>query len=351
MFVAEKRGVVKAFDGLGDPTPTTVIDLRTDTMNVSDRGLLGLAVDPGWPARPVRLRPLRARRRRRRGRRPSTGTAGTDADPCPNCRPPAASSAAGSPGVRLDPATDLPVGEPHGADRRLVPAVLQPLDRRPALRSGRDALRERGRGSELQLRRLRPDRQPRAAIPANEGGALRAQDIRTTSDPLGYSGAVIRVSPDGGTPAIVAYGFRNPFRFAVRPGTSELWVGDVGWNAWEELDRIAAPDRASPVNFGWPCYEGAGRQPDYDALNKPLCETLYALGDTAWAQAVLDVQPRRGASTSAPRAARRCRASPSPPRAATTLPPTRAGSSSRTTRATASGTCRAGPTGCPTRRG
>lgn len=37
VFVSEKRGVVKAFDGLGDPTPTTVIDLRTDTMNASDR--------------------------------------------------------------------------------------------------------------------------------------------------------------------------------------------------------------------------------------------------------------------------------------------------------------------------
>ena len=52
VFVAEKRGVVKAFDSLADPTATTVIDLRTDTMNVSDRGLLGLAVDPGWPGRP-----------------------------------------------------------------------------------------------------------------------------------------------------------------------------------------------------------------------------------------------------------------------------------------------------------
>ena len=40
---------------------------------------------------------------------------------------------------------------------------------------------------------------------------------------------------------IVAYGFRNPFRFTFRPGTSELWIGDVGWDTWEEIDRVVSP--------------------------------------------------------------------------------------------------------------
>ena len=46
----------------------------------------------------------------------------------------------------------------------------------------------------------------------------------------------------------------------MRPGTNEVWAGDVGWSTWEEINRIA--DRLEPVkNFGWPCYEGAsGRQ-------------------------------------------------------------------------------------------
>ena len=122
-----------------------------------------------------------------------------------------------------------------------------------------------------------------AGDPADEGGALRAQDVRTAV-PARLQRRRLRVDPDGGTPAIVADGFRNPFRFAVRTGTSELWVGDVGARKWEELDRVAAPSPLRAVNFGWPCYEGAGRQSDYDALNKPLCENLYALGDTAWAK-------------------------------------------------------------------
>ena len=29
---------------------------------------------------------------------------------------------------------------------------------------------------------------------------------------------------------IIAHGIRNPFRFTTRPGTDELWIGDVGWN-------------------------------------------------------------------------------------------------------------------------
>ena len=57
---------------------------------------------------------------------------------------------------------------------------------------------------------------------------------------------------------IVAHGFRNPFRFTFRPGTNELWVGDVGWNEWEEIDRIADARRPASRNFGWPCYEGHG---------------------------------------------------------------------------------------------
>ena len=63
----------------------------------------------------------------------------------------------------------------------------------------------------------------------------------------------------------------------MRPGTNDVYIGDVGWDAWEEINRI--PSSAAPVeNFGWPCYEGAGRQGSYDNLNLNLCENLYAAG-------------------------------------------------------------------------
>ena len=66
-------------------------------------------------------------------------------------------------------------------------------------------------------------------------------------------------SSDANLRRIAAIGFRNPFRFTVRPGTEEVWVGDVGWSAWEEINRVVDPSDAGADNLGWPCYEGAGR--------------------------------------------------------------------------------------------
>lgn len=52
VFVAEKSGLIKVYDDLSDKQPTIFADLRTKVHNYWDRGLLGLALDPGFPARP-----------------------------------------------------------------------------------------------------------------------------------------------------------------------------------------------------------------------------------------------------------------------------------------------------------
>ena len=61
-----------------------------------------------------------------------------------------------------------------------------------------------------------------------------------------------------------------------RPGTNELWVGDVGWEDWEELNKIPNATDGIFENFGWPCYEGTARQSGYDAANLNICENLYS---------------------------------------------------------------------------
>jgi PKD repeat protein/glucose/arabinose dehydrogenase len=56
---------------------------------------------------------------------------------------------------------------------------------------------------------------------------------------------------------VYARGFRNPFRFTLRPGKGPV-VGDVGASTQEEIDLIE-PGK----NYGWPCYEGSIRTPLY----------------------------------------------------------------------------------------
>ena len=56
-------------------------------------------------------------------------------------------------------------------------------------------------------------------------------------------------------PEIWASGLRNPFRFGFDALTGDLWIGDVGQNAWEEFDFWPAGDNSGP-NFGWRCREG-----------------------------------------------------------------------------------------------
>src|SRR3954453_3377147 len=61
----------------------------------------------------------------------------------------------------------------------------------------------------------------------------------------------------GAKPEIWAYGLRNPWRFSFDRLTDDLSIGDVGQNAWEEIDyRPAGLSAGRGTNFGWSCYEG-----------------------------------------------------------------------------------------------
>ncbi|MCC6601536.1 MAG: PQQ-dependent sugar dehydrogenase [Crocinitomicaceae bacterium] len=59
----------------------------------------------------------------------------------------------------------------------------------------------------------------------------------------------------GYRPEIWATGLRNPWKFSFDIQNSDIWIGDVGQNAWEEIDREPAGG-AGGMNWGWRCYEG-----------------------------------------------------------------------------------------------
>src|SRR5262245_12266716 len=125
--------------------------------------------------------------------------------------------------------------------------------------------------------------------PTAQGGALRSQSPGRANGPGLLNGSLLRIDPTTGAAApgnpwianadtnlrrVIAYGMRNPFRFTFRPGTSEIWIGDVGWSDWEEVERRINPT-GTVQNFGWPCYEGVGIQPGYQSAGLNICSTLY----------------------------------------------------------------------------
>ena len=64
-------------------------------------------------------------------------------------------------------------------------------------------------------------------------------------------------STSGANRAIWAVGLRNPFTFAFQPGTSRLFINDVGQSTWEEIN-----DGVAGSNYGWPIAEGPASPPN-----------------------------------------------------------------------------------------
>ena len=308
VFVAEKSGLIKVFDSLSDPQPDLFADLRTQVHNFWDRGLLGLALDPGFPNTPY-VYVLYTHDAAIGGTAPRWGTPGTTSDGCPT--PPGATGDGCVVSGRLSRLA-ASGNSMVGTEQVLIEDWCQqyPSHSIGTLDFGPDGALyvTGGDGASFNFvdygqdgSPLNPCGDPPGGVgaaltpPSAEGGALRSQDLRTPADPTSLDGALLRVDPatgaalpdnpnaassDPNARRIVAYGMRNPFRFGVRPGTGEVWIGDVGWNTWEEIQRLQAPT-AAVTNFGWPCYEGSARQSGYDSANLSICENLYAEGAAA----------------------------------------------------------------------
>lgn len=109
--------------------------------------------------------------------------------------------------------------------------------------------------------------------PEENVGAFRSQMVNS------FSGKILRMDPNtgNGLPSnpfydatapraprsrVWAMGLRNPYRFTLKPGSGStnpadgnvgtLYIGDVGWSTWEELNVCTEPGQ----NFGWPIFEG-----------------------------------------------------------------------------------------------
>ncbi|MGH8923804.1 MAG: PQQ-dependent sugar dehydrogenase [Acidimicrobiia bacterium] len=316
LYVAEKRGTVQVFDSVADPSPTEVIDIQDQVHDYWDRGLLGFAVDPEFGSGSDFLYLLYTL---------DVGNSWDDGCMYPTSPP-------------QPPFSDENPEDPAGAAGCVVNGQLSRFQMSGGVTPGPeqvlltgkwcaqfpshtigdlafteddDLLVSAGDGASFNYadHGQTPARSSYPLGPLNtnpcadpmgvpghaddEGGALRSQDLRTPNDPVNWDGTLLRVNKATGAAAsgnpvspdnrIIASGLRNPFRIAARPGTNEVWVGDVGWGAWEEINRVVDPGGAIE-NFGWPCYEGndtgSARHSTYDALDLNICESLYAEGSS-----------------------------------------------------------------------
>ena len=110
-----------------------------------------------------------------------------------------------------------------------------------------------------------------------DGGANSA----TAQNRSSRLGKILRITPSTKQVEIWVLGLRNPWRWSFDRSTDDLWIGDVGQNLWEEVDRLR-DGTIHGANLGWPRYEGShlynasiaapnARPPFYEYRHDPGC--------------------------------------------------------------------------------
>lgn len=228
-----------------DPV-TTVPDVRTDFF---ERGLLGVAVDPGFPVRPYVY--VHCNDANAFVVRITRFTVGGDL------------AFAGNGSLTIDPATryDVIASVPDNDDRHNGGTLRFGPDGMLYASFGEDhggCAAQDTSGLRGVILRLDVSR-----LPPGPGGPPTPDLITPPGNPF----------PDGGVNArlIWAFGLRNPFRFGIDP-SGVLTIGDVGQLTWEEVDR--AP--AGGLDFGWSRYEGPALYNASCALTLPDTPPIYA---------------------------------------------------------------------------
>jgi glucose/arabinose dehydrogenase len=212
-------------DGSIDPEP--VLDITDKVLHHGERGLLGLAVHPGF---------------RDDGRLFVTYSRRTD-------------------GATVVSEFGTPV-EPGTPAEPVTPARIEATERPLLVLPQRFTTHKGGM--------LAFDRGGRLVISTGDGGSGN-DPLRNGLDRRSLLGKLLRIDVDAGRPYAVpsdngfaadpearaevhAIGLRNPWRFSVDRASGDLYIGDVGQSGWEEIDVLPLGRR--DASFGWSDMEG-----------------------------------------------------------------------------------------------
>ncbi len=222
LFVAEQPGRIRIVSE-GALAATPFLDIKDRVTAGGERGLLGVAFPPGFgPARPEVYVHYS-------GRDGATVISAFRLDPHDT--------------NQLDPASE-----------RVILTEPQPYSNHNGGWIGFDktgmllvALGDGGAGG---------DPENRASDPSQLLGKMLRLDVlgATGGDPYLIPADNPYASRTGARAEIMHLGLRNPFRASIDPATGDLWIGDVGQNAWEEVDTASADARG--LDFGWRRWEG-----------------------------------------------------------------------------------------------
>jgi uncharacterized repeat protein (TIGR03806 family) len=243
-FVVERGGKVRAFPGTATSN-AQVRDFASVTVNTGgsngEGGLLGMAFHPQWPAkREVYLSYTRT---------PGTG------DPAPIC--PAQTTSVLTSVISRFQSTDNGMTLNVGPDEILE--VGQPFVNHKGgnVQFGLDGMLYFGLGDGGS-----------GNDPCGSGqnlGSLLGKILRLDINAPAGKYNVPNDNPFVGNAAarseIWSYGHRNPWRWSFDKASGELWLGEVGQDTWEEIDRVVKGG-----NYGWNICEGFHKRGNTTAL-------------------------------------------------------------------------------------
>jgi glucose/arabinose dehydrogenase len=263
ILVAEQAGVIRLVKN-GKLAKQPFLDIRHEVNTYTQRGLLGLAIDPDYgsngyvylfytyednPGRPRATKTARLTRVTVHGDIAS-----------PSSEVVLLGTLVGTPCRRL------PVGSDCIPNDWMGHSVGD-------IAFARDGTLFLGTGDAANWFKVTPD-----ALRAQNLDSLAGKILHVTRQGKGVpTNPFWTGDPDAVRSKVWAYGLRNPFRFALSPLNGLPYVGDVGWSAYEEIDVAAAGS-----DLGWPCYEGPKRQPAFGRL--AACRSLYKRGSSAVTQ-------------------------------------------------------------------